>query len=41
MSFYLEGSKVRFATSLLWDWVPDWWEEVDHALGAVVIEAIN
>ena len=41
MSFYHEGSKVRFATGCLRERARDWWEEVDYALGAPTIEVMT
>lgn len=39
-SFCAEGSKVRFGSCLLKDKAHDWWEDVDHTLGCVVVETM-
>lgn len=41
MSFYPEGSKVRFAAGCLRDRARDWWESVGDSLGAPTIEAMT
>ena len=41
MSFYLEGSKVRYAAGCLRDRAKDWWESVGDSLGASAIEAMT
>lgn len=41
MSFYPDGLRVRFASCLLGDQSRNWWEEVGHALGAEVGEAMS
>ena len=41
MSFYLEGSKVIFASSLMKDRARDWWEEVGIALGGEALEMMT
>lgn len=41
MSFYLDGTRVRFSSFLMRDRVWDWWEEVGHSHRAGVIEAMT
>ena len=40
-SFFLEGSKVRFAVGCLRDKARDWWESTGDSLGASAVEAMT
>lgn len=41
MSFYPEGSKVRYTAGILRDRARDWWESVGDSLGTSAIEAMT
>lgn len=41
MIFYLEGSNVGFTFYFLRDGARDWWEEVGHSLGAMVMASMT